>query len=110
MARHQKEISPSGNEKAPPSHKHLHLPHKYVNRKLSYILLIVGILFLIVALFFTVKTVMFLIHSPRPMMLEQNAVIIDSWMTIPYISKAYRIPESELFHAIGLPKNVKRSQ
>ena len=108
--KNKKEEPPLENEKDRSSHKHLFLPHKYVNRKLSYILLVIGIAFLLLALYFTVKSVLTFMHPPRPLVREQNAVIVESWMTIPYIAKAYRIPEQELFQRTGLPKNTGKSQ
>ena len=48
-------------------------------------------------------------HHPPPLppansgQIETNADLIRDWMTIPYISRTYHVPEKLLFDALGIP-------
>ena len=48
-------------------------------------------------------------HHPPPLppadsgQIETDADLIRDWMTIPYISRTYHVPEKLLFDALGIP-------
>jgi len=42
-------------------------------------------------------------HPPPPGKVETDVELIRDWMTIPFISRMYRVPEKTLFDAIGIP-------
>ena len=43
-------------------------------------------------------------HRPPPSgKVETDVELIRDWMTIPFISRMYRVPEKNLFDAIGVP-------
>lgn len=41
-------------------------------------------------------------HLPPPGKVETDVELIRDWMTVPFISRTYRIPEKDLFDAIGI--------
>ena len=81
-----------------------------LNRRLAYFLLIFGCICLLFALFFTFRTVKFLLRPPHPISRESNVALIEDWMTLPYISRTYQIPEPKLIEALGLKEPPTRSQ
>ena len=48
-------------------------------------------------------------HRPPPLLpadsqqIETDASLIRDWMTIPYISRTFHVPEKLLFDALGIP-------
>lgn len=79
-------------------------------RRLTIIAIVIGGVLVVL---FGVRAVRSFFHlremGRRPTMTDVSQ--IRGWMTVPYIAKAYAVPEEELFDALGLPgpENRKRS-
>lgn len=57
----------------------------------------------------------FLEPSPAPApsaaeQLETDVGLIREWMTVPFVSKMYRVPANVLFDALGIPPNRNREK
>lgn len=73
-------------------------------------LILVGML---IAVFFGFRSIHayreFRQHRPPPLppaeyqQIETDADLIRDWMTIPYISRTYHVPQKILFDALGIP-------
>lgn len=48
------------------------------------------------------------LHRARPIPQLTDVTLISNWMTIPYISRAYRVPESLLWQGLGIPETGNR--
>ncbi len=83
---------------------------RFFRRNFAYLLLTVGFICVLFALFFTFRTVMFMVHPPHPISRQSNVALIEDWMTLPYISRTYQIPEPKLVEALGLKEVPNRSQ
>jgi hypothetical protein len=48
---------------------------------------------------------------PPPPPRQTDVSLIAGWMTVPYISRVYRVPPDEIFRALGIPPqgNERRS-
>ena len=42
-------------------------------------------------------------RPPPPGEVETDVELIRDWMTVPFVSRMYRVPEKNLFDAIGIP-------
>ena len=75
------------------------------NRILIVSLLVAGI---VLSTFFGTRVIRpflrGLVH-PHPILTDVNA--IGSWMTIPYISRVYNVPQDLLFQQLGIPQTGK---
>lgn len=43
-------------------------------------------------------------HQPRPIPRQTNVTLIQTWMTLPYISKVYGVPMPEFEKELGVAK------
>lgn len=109
MAKSKKELKKKNDEEILVKVSQAKSPHKPLPRTFAYILLVLGCIFLLFALFFTIRTVLFFMHPPHPITRETNSDLIQDWMTLPYISRAYQIPEPKLREALNLGENPNRS-
>lgn len=41
---------------------------------------------------------------------ETDVQLIREWMTVPYIARAYRVPESQLWQGLGIPEPGNRQK
>lgn len=49
-------------------------------------------------------------HRPPPIPRQTNVSLIQDWMTVPFIARSYRVPESILFNKLGIdPETSRRS-
>ncbi|MGE3272062.1 MAG: hypothetical protein AB7P40_25130 [Chloroflexota bacterium] len=46
--------------------------------------------------------------GPPPPPRQTDVSLIADWMSVPYIGRAYRVPEPELYRALGLPREGNR--
>ena len=85
------------------------MEHK--RHSLHYYLLLIGIVSLGIVIFFTIRSFNRLRHEPFPHPRKSNVTLIQSWMTLDYVSHSYLVPGDELgkrLH-IDFAANRKRS-
>ena len=46
--------------------------------------------------------------GPPPPPRQTDVSLIADWMSVPYISRAYRVPEQELYRALGVGREGRR--
>ncbi|HLO29442.1 MAG TPA: hypothetical protein VK249_09925 [Anaerolineales bacterium] len=49
-------------------------------------------------------------RPPPPGRVETDVEKIQDWMTIPFISRTYLVPDRMLFKAVGVPENGNRQK
>jgi hypothetical protein len=90
-----------------------------LQRKQRAVIIILIGLGLIIVGFFGLRTARafreFHGHRPPPVFSEDSTPETDvefirHWMTIPFISKTYRVPERILFEALGIPERGNRDK
>jgi hypothetical protein len=85
-----------------PKHPHDH--------HIAYTLLLVGLICVIFAFMLLSQFLTTVKKHPLPIHRTTNEIIIEDWMTISYITKAYKIPDYVLFESLNVtPKDFKQS-
>jgi len=78
------------------------LPGRVPLRPLAYALMAVGVVALFLGAYLVYGCVSHerhrFPHGPPP---QTDVSAIQGWMTIPYVARAYHVPEPELFKAVG---------
>ena len=46
--------------------------------------------------------------GPPPPPRQTDVALIADWMSLPYVSRAYRVPEPELYRALGVEREGRR--
>lgn len=77
-------------------------------RFLVYLLLFISFVCILVAGYMGTKIFERVSHRPPPIPRQTDVSLIQDWMTIPFIAKSYRIPEPELYKAIGIDQPTDR--
>lgn len=49
-------------------------------------------------------------HRPRPIPRQTDVLLIQSWMSVPYIARMYHVPEPELAQGLHIDPNAARMQ
>ncbi len=75
----------------------------------NYYLLLIGVVCLILAGVLSYRYVHRIQHRPRPIPREVNVSLVQGWMTIPYLSRTYGVPESELFLRLNIDPKKDRN-
>lgn len=81
--------------------KHTHFPPSW----LSYTVFVIGILALLGALFLSINTTQTIRRNFRGLTTETNVNLVESWMTLSYVSHAYHIPENVVREKLHLAPN-----
>lgn len=71
-------------------------------QKIGFYLLIIGFLFILISGVLGLRIFDKVGHKPPPQPRETNITLIKEWMTIPYISRTYGVPEPEFFKSLNL--------
>jgi len=69
-----------------------------------YLFIVISILSFVVALFIGARIVGNVEHNPRPVPRQTNVNLIQTWMTLPYLSHVYGVPMSEFRIALQIDK------
>ncbi len=77
-------------------------------RLMVYLLLFISIVCILVAVYLGLRIFTRIGHKPPPIPRQTDVSLIQDWMTIPFIAKSYRIPEPELFKAVGIDQPTDR--
>ncbi len=83
--------------------------HKQNLRALFLSILIIGIFCTFIALVLGYQLAHRIEHRPFPIPRETNVNLIQSWMTLRYISHTYKVPEEELQKKLSL-ENIDTSR
>jgi hypothetical protein len=51
----------------------------------------------------------FRLHGPPPPPRQTDVSAIADWMTVPYVARSYRVPETELYGALGIGRQGQRT-
>src|SRR5437762_2612681 len=79
-------------------------------RPLAYALLVIGLIAVLGAGFLAFRFAERARHRFPPHPIETDVAAIQGWMTIPYVARAYHVPEPELFKAVGADPHQARDQ
>ena len=50
------------------------------------------------------------LFGPPPPPRQSDVALIVDWMSVPYVSRAYRVPEPELYRALGVEPEGRRTR
>lgn len=85
-------------------------PKKVHSEKLGFYLLIIGFICILISGILGLRIFEKVGHRPPPQPRESNVSLIQDWMTIPYISRTYGVPGSEIFSKLEIdPGEYKNS-
>ena len=80
-------------------------PKKIKNaRKLAFYLLIIGFICILISGVLGLQIFGKVGHRPPPMPRETNVSLIQDWMTLPYISRTYGVPQEVLFEKLNIDR------
>jgi len=71
---------------------------------LYYILVTISIISLVLALILGFRFVRLARVHPRPMIRQTDVTLIQTWMSLPYVSEVYGVPMHEFDQALNLDK------
>lgn len=78
--------------------------------KIVYLLLIIGVVSMIVAGIMGTRLFKKFGHLPPPSPRQTNVSLIEGWMTIPYVSRTYHIPEPMLLEKLNIDPSTSRKK
>jgi NADH:ubiquinone oxidoreductase subunit B-like Fe-S oxidoreductase len=78
--------------------------------KIVYLLLIIGVISMIVAGVMGTRLFKKFGHLPPPSPRQTNVSLIEGWMTIPYVSRTYHIPEPMLLEKLNIDPGTSRKK
>lgn len=88
----------------------LEIPHHPHDHHIAYTLLLLGLICVIFAFTLLFQFLTTVRQKPLPIHRHTNEIIIEDWMTISYLTKAYKVPEYLLFEKLDTtPKDFKKS-
>lgn len=71
----------------------------------KWLLFALGVICLLLAFYFIYQNITHIRHQPPPFGHRSDVSLIQDWMTIPYISGVYGVPEQVIFDSLGLDRN-----
>lgn len=75
------------------------------DKKLGIVLIVVGLICVATFAILSINSYTRFRHKPPSRYVETNVSLIQSWMTIKYISRVYKIPMPEFIDKLSLDKN-----
>lgn len=70
--------------------------------RLGFYLLIIGFFCILISGILGLRIINTIGHRPPPVPRETNISLIQEWMTVPYISRTYGVPEPVIFSELNI--------